>query len=218
MSTTPLTTPSAVVDALAVLHQDAVDALSGALTRFLREGTPPSPEERAGGAFCYPEVRITYAPDGPAPPVSRAFGKFSQAGTYVSTITRPEFFRGYLEDQLALLMGDFAVTVEVARSTSEIPYAYVWDQAQAAGIESVSPAELARWFPAPDLAHIGDELADGELHWGGEERPSRSSTACGWTSPSSDSRTTAGRPWSSSSGTCSSRTTTATWTRSASTR
>ncbi len=171
MTAAPLTTPRAVVDALDALHREAVDALAGALIRFLREGTPPTAEERAGGAFCYPEVRVTYAPDGPAPPISRAFGKFSQAGTYVSTVTRPGFFRGYLEDQLALLMGDYAVTVEVGRSSSEIPYAYVWDQAQAAGIESVSPAELARWFPAPDLAHIGDELADGELHRSGEERP-----------------------------------------------
>lgn len=171
MSSAPLTTPSAVVDALDALHREAVEALADALTRFLRDGTPPTAEERAGGAFCYPEVRVTYAPDGPAPPISRAFGKFSQAGTYVSTVTQPDFFRGYLMDQLEPLMRDYDVIVEVVRSASEIPYAYVWDQAQAEGVDSISPAELARWFPAPDLKHIGDELADGELHGSGEERP-----------------------------------------------
>lgn len=163
-------TPDDVVDALESLYRRSVEALSGALDRFLADGTPPDPSARAAGAFCYPELRITYAPDGPPPPHSRAFGKFSRAGTYASTITQPEFFRGYLVDQLEPLMRDYEVAVEVGRSRSEIPYAYVWDQAKAAGLDEVSPAELARWFPAPDLAHIGDEIADGELSLDGDVR------------------------------------------------
>ena len=63
MAAAPLTTPTAVVDALDALHREAVDALGGALIRFLRDGTPPTAEERAAGAFCYPEVRVTYAPE-----------------------------------------------------------------------------------------------------------------------------------------------------------
>ncbi len=168
---TSLTTPEAVVDALQELYEAAAEALAQALKVYLHEGTPPSVEERASGAFCYPELRITYAPDGPPPPFSRAFGKMSMPGVYVSSFTQPEFFRDYLLEQLTPLMRDYEVTVEVARSTSEIPYPYVWDQSQAAGLENISPAELARWFPAPDLEHIGDELADGEIHSAGETRP-----------------------------------------------
>lgn len=166
-----LTTPESVVDALEALHGEAVAALKGALDRYLKDGIPPTSEERFGGAFCYPEARVTYAPEGPPPPYSRAFGKMSEPGVYVSTFTQPGFFRDYLLEQFTPLMRDYDVKVEVGRSKSEIPYPYVWDQAQAEGLDGISPAELAKWFPSPDLLHIGDELADGELVAQGDHRP-----------------------------------------------
>ena len=167
-----LTTPEGVVEALDALYSESVSNLATALKRFVQDGTVPPAEDRLAGAYCYPELRLSYLPDGPPPPVSRAFGKLSRAGVYASTFTRPAFFRDYLIEQLELLMGDYAVDVEVRRSTSEIPYAYVWDQTGAnAGLDEVSAAEIAKWFPAPDLAHIGDELADGELVSEGDTRP-----------------------------------------------
>ena len=166
-----LTTPESVVDALEALYDDAVSSLTKALGRFLKDGVAPTLEERNDGAFCYPEARITYAPDGPPPPFSRAFGKMAMPGVYTSTFTQPGFFREYLIEQFRPLMEDYEVSVEVQRSTVEIPYSYVWDQTEASGLEDVSPADLARWFPAPDLVHIGDELADGEAHAVGDMRP-----------------------------------------------
>jgi AMP nucleosidase len=161
---TKLTTPDAVVDALEKLYNEAVEALSGALDLYLHTGTPPDENLRASGAFCYPQIRLIYDPDGPPPPISRAFGKMSEAGTYISSFTRPDFFRAYLIEQLTPLMRDYHITVTVERSSQEIPYAYVWEQGQAEGLEEISPAELARWFPSPQLADIGDEVADGELY------------------------------------------------------
>jgi AMP nucleosidase len=159
-----LNTPEHVIDALEKLYSEAVSALSSALDMFLHSGKPPAPALRGSGAFCYPQIRIVYNPDGPPPPISRAFGKMSEAGTYVSTITRPDFFRDYLLEQLTLLMRDYEIDVFVEQSDSEIPYAYVWEQGQASGLDEISPAELARHFPSPNLADIGDEVADGELY------------------------------------------------------
>ncbi|MBK8200080.1 MAG: AMP nucleosidase [Acidobacteria bacterium] len=165
------TTPKAVVDALEALYNEAVSALSNSLNTFLHNGTPPDGEARAGGAFCYPQIRLVYDPDGPPPPISRAFGKMSEAGIYITTVTRPDFFRAYLIEQLTPLMRDYDVDVFVERSASEIPYAYVWDPSQAAGLEEIAPAELVRWFPSPQLTLIGDEVADGEPFDAGSERP-----------------------------------------------
>jgi AMP nucleosidase len=164
-------TPESAVDALERLYAEAVRAQTEALQTFIKTGQPPDGEARAGGLFCYPQLRLVYDPDGPPPPISRAYGKFSEAGTYVTTVTRPDFFRPYLIEQLTPLMKDYAIDVYVERSDSEIPYAYVWDPSQAAGLENISPAELARWFPAPKLADIGDEIADGELYEPGTEHP-----------------------------------------------
>ncbi|HRK68429.1 MAG TPA: AMP nucleosidase, partial [Hyphomonas sp.] len=61
------TTPKAAVDALEALYAEAVTALSAALNRFLQDGTPPDGEARAAGAFCYPQLRVIYDPDGPPP-------------------------------------------------------------------------------------------------------------------------------------------------------
>ncbi|MEM8713734.1 MAG: AMP nucleosidase, partial [Planctomycetota bacterium] len=105
-----LNTPEAIVDALDALYREAVEALAAALTRYLREGTLPAAEERASRAFCYPELRITYAPDAPPPPLSRSFGKFSEPGVYTSTFTQPAFFREYLIEQLVPLLRDYEVT------------------------------------------------------------------------------------------------------------
>ncbi len=166
-----LNTPTEIVDALQILYSEAATALTTALERYLHNGETPDAEARAAGAFCYPELVIYYNPDGPPPPISRAFGKMSEAGTYATTITQPDFFRRYLIEQLEPLLADYTVEVEVRRSTSEIPYAYVWDQGQAEGLEEINPAELAKWFPSPRLEDIGDEIADGEMFEPYEHRP-----------------------------------------------
>ena len=155
-------TPQEIVDALERLYDQSVANLKAAIDRYMIEGTPPDGEARAAGAFCYPELVITYDPKDRVPANSRSFGKFSEAGVYASTITRPGFFRRYLIEQLTPLMRDYSVSVEVRPSTSEIPYAYVWDPDKAGGLEDDYAAQLARWFPAPQLVTIGDEVADGE--------------------------------------------------------
>ncbi len=166
-----LNTPKKIIDALQAHYCEAATALSSALEAYLRTGETPDADARAQGAFCYPELIIHYNPDGPPPPISRAFGKMSEAGTYATTITQPDFFRRYLVEQLEPLLRDYDIEVEVRRSSSEIPYAYVWDQGQADGLDEISPAELAKWFPSPKLEDIGDEIADGEMFEPYEYRP-----------------------------------------------
>jgi AMP nucleosidase len=168
---TKLDTPKKIIDELQALYSEAVEALVAALQDYLRDGKTPDENARAAGAFCYPELIIHYNPDGPPPPISRAFGKMSEAGTYATTITQPEFFSRYLTEQLVPLLRDYDVEIEVVRSTSEIPYAYVWDQGQANGLDEINPAELAKWFPSPSLSDIGDEIADGEMFDPFDNRP-----------------------------------------------
>lgn len=168
---TKLENTKTIISELEKLYSEAVDALCSALQDFLRDGKTPDPQARADGAFCYPELVIEYNPDGPPPPISRAFGKMSEAGTYSTTIAQPKFFSRYLSEQLELLLRDYDVSVHVRRSTTEIPYAYVWEQGQAEGLDEINPAELAKWFPAPQLTDIGDEIADGELFEPYDHRP-----------------------------------------------
>ena len=153
------TDPSAVVDQLQAQYAEAVDALRSALATYLDGGPPPDPALRQAGIFAYPELRIT-APDVARPRVARAYARLSAPGAYSTTVTRPEMFRAYLTEQIGLLVQDYGVSVDVGRSRQEIPFPYVLDGA-GFNLDAAVSADLARFFPATELAQIGDEIADG---------------------------------------------------------
>lgn len=154
--------PDDAVDRLCELFDRSVGALRDALKSFLDDGAPPSTSDRRDGTFAYPELRITYLPDGPVPPVSRAFGKFSEAGVYARSITHPALFREYLKEQIGLLSEQYPIRIETGLSTEEIPFSYVLDGADDVDMELAKPAELVRHFPYADLAGIDDALPNGE--------------------------------------------------------
>jgi AMP nucleosidase len=148
-----------IVEALIDAHDAAVAGLRGALARFLAGGPPPSAEERQG--FTYPELRLSFAGGEDMVRHARAFARLTSPGTYAVTVTRPRLFRRYLAEQLDLLARDYAVEVEVARSTTEIPFAYVLDGAPDLALDATAARQLSRHFASTELRHIGDELADG---------------------------------------------------------
>lgn len=161
-----------IVDQLAAEYERSTANLRGDLEAFLATRAIPDPKRRAKGAYVYPALRLTYAASEPAPRLPRAFARFSQPGRYSTTVTRPDLFRPYLTEQLSLLLSDFEVEVEVARSDQEIPFPYVLDGSIDLSAADVGAAEISRYFPSTELAAIGDEVADGL--WSpalGEDRP-----------------------------------------------
>ena len=151
--------PEQAVEQLETLHSAAVAALRVALARFVRDGTPPDPRERAG--FRYPELRLLWRPSGPMPFTRRAWAKFQTPGVYATTVTQPGAFRRYLLEQLRPLIAEYGATIAVASSTQEIPYPYVLEHEDELFQGAVTPGELARHFPTPLLSAVGDEVADG---------------------------------------------------------
>lgn len=151
------------INDLKELYSTACDNLRSALNDFTQNGTIPDKAARAQGLFCYPELIVRYHDDKLVPQISRSFGKFSDHGTYSTTVTQPEFFESYLREQLEPLLNDYEVELEVRPSRVEIPYPYVWDAEQGEGLDMSLAAEIARWFPTPQLSTIGDEVADGDF-------------------------------------------------------
>ncbi|QDK33112.1 MULTISPECIES: AMP nucleosidase [Sphingomonadaceae] len=151
-------TIESTVAELVRVYETAVTTLKADIAAFVEHGTLPPPERRETHAWCYPELRITYKGVERGSLYSRSFGRLNDAGTYVTTITRPRLFADYLNEQLGLLHEDYEVEIEVSRSAQEIPFPYVLD---GIGMGSVTPQELAAHFPTTELAMIGDEIADG---------------------------------------------------------
>ncbi len=151
-------TPADAVDALEAAHERALAALRRAVQRFAKEGVAPSAAERA--LFRYPELRVAYEGGAPPPKAPRAYGQLIWPGDYEVSITQPAFFREYLIEQLGLLVSDYGATISVGTSESEIPYAFALDSA--VDLDATPSAELARHFPIPRLAAVGDAVVDGQ--------------------------------------------------------
>ena len=165
-----MSTASQIVAELDRLYRSSVDRLQAALTAYLTDGTQPDPAARTDGSFAYPEIRLHYrgADDRPTP--LRSFGRLVTPGDYRISVTKPGHFADYLTEQLTLLIEDYDVEVEAVAGRQEIPFPYVLDPGHALSLDQVSATELARFFPATELAHIGDEIADG-LWFGEDARP-----------------------------------------------
>jgi AMP nucleosidase len=161
-----------LIDSLCEIYDDSVAALRTALACYLKNGERPDPAARARGLFAYPELRIDYRHGAVAAAPSRAFGRLTRPGRYATSIARPYLFRKYLTEQLTYLIDDYEVEVSVGRSASEIPYPYVLDGSDDLRLDNAQAVDLALWFPTTELAHIGDEIADGEWLLGaGESHP-----------------------------------------------
>jgi AMP nucleosidase len=166
-----MTQASDIVADLDRLYRASVDRLQAALNRYLTDGTPPDPEMRTDGSFAYPELRLTYrgGPDKPTP--RRSFGRLVEPGDYRISVTKPAMFANYLTEQLTFLLEDYDVEVHAVTGRQEIPFPYVLDPGHIQNMDQVSVTELARHFPATELAHIGDEIADGLWMSVDETRP-----------------------------------------------
>ena len=157
-------TPAAAVDRLEEVYGKAAGSLERALDAYLQSRRAPTRDQRA--QFCYPRLRVTYRDGATAQPGvsgfnARAFGKLQRFGTYETTVTHPAEFRSYLIEQLRPLVEEYGAVIEVERSDQEIPYPYVLERSEEVAKAGVTANELARHFPTPSLAAVGDEIADG---------------------------------------------------------
>ncbi|MGO9741027.1 MAG: AMP nucleosidase [Roseiarcus sp.] len=163
-------TPEEAVDLLTRYYSEAVESLRGSLDAMLSSGAAPSEETRLG--FRYPKLRVTYRPEGSPPANARAFAKFATPGAYSTTVTQPGDFRDYLLEQLRPLVAEFGAEIEVSRSSQDIAYPYVFETGDELGRGGLTASDIALHFPAPSLAVVGDEIADGEYEMRpGAERP-----------------------------------------------
>ncbi len=163
-------TGAAIVAELDILFKAGVARLRSAIETYVETGTPPDPAQRHDGSFAYPEIRLHYEGDEAKSPPLRSFGRLTERGDYVSSVTKPALFGDYLAEQIDILIADYGVQVTARRGQQEIPFPYVLDAND--DLADVRAKDLARWFPTTELAYIGDEVADGLFTYAdGEARP-----------------------------------------------
>jgi AMP nucleosidase len=149
--------PAAALAQVRRIYDSSVAHLRDALQRFVA-GETPAQRVRA----CYPFVRVQT--DTVARADSRlAYGFVAGPGTFETTLTRPELFANYLDEQFCLLMRNHGVSVEVGTSAQPIPVHF--SLAENDHLEgSLTPAQridMRDLFDLPNLAAMDDGIANG---------------------------------------------------------
>jgi AMP nucleosidase len=147
-------------DAVAQLEWLYEQATTFLAQHFTQSVTGSKPAHRIR-AF-YPEIRLTVTSH--AEVDSRlSFGHVSGPGTYATTITRPDLFRAYLIQQIALLMENHAVTVQIGPSQTPIPvhFAVAGNPSVSVPHEGVLEFSLRDVFDVPDLSTTNDDIVNG---------------------------------------------------------
>jgi AMP nucleosidase len=144
------------VDHLTRLYQEAVGHL---MDHFRRFAGGERPERRVRAYYPYVAATLENYPNIDS---RLSYGALSSPGRYVSTITRPDLYRGYLEEQLGLLMSNHQVRIEVGVSDTPIPVHFAFPVG--AFVEGDVTGSLNVWlrdfFDVPDIANIDDAIVN----------------------------------------------------------
>ena len=152
------TDPAKAVARLQELYQTAVSFLSQNFSDALKNGQP----EARVRAF-YPEIRLTtttYAKTD----TRLSFGHVAEPGIYAATITRPDLFAAYLEQQIGLLIKSHGVPVIIGVSDTEMPvhFAAANDPGLTVPQDGSMEFNLRDNFDVPDLTTTHDNIVNGE--------------------------------------------------------
>ncbi|WP_204112656.1 AMP nucleosidase [Shimia biformata] len=149
--------PKAAVARLCELY----DAATVFLCNSFRDVIANGPGGSRFRAF-YPEIRITTTSF--AKIDSRlSFGHVAEPGTHAATVTRPDLFRNYLEQQIRLLIHNHGVPVVIGPSSTPIPvhFAVAGDDSIVVPQEGASDFILRDVFDVPDLSTTNDDIVNG---------------------------------------------------------
>jgi len=149
------TDPKAAVKRLQDLYEIAVEFL----TRTFSDNVTGARPDNRFRAF-YPEIRFrtsTFAQTD----TRLSFGHVAGPGRYSTTVTRPDLFEGYLEQQIGLLIENHNEPVVIGVSTTPMPVHFAVSGEVAVPQEGALQFTLRDVFDVPDLATTNDDIVNG---------------------------------------------------------
>ena len=152
------TDAKAAVKRLQELYQTAVSFLSRNFEATLAADAP-----KARYRAYYPEIRFVTTSHSKSD--SRlSFGHVAEPGTYSTTVTRPDLFANYFEQQISLLMTNHGVPVTIGASQTVMPvhFAVAHDPDVTVPQDGAMNFSLRDVFDVPDLEITHDNIVNGE--------------------------------------------------------
>ena len=118
----------------------------------------------------YPEIRISTSSHTRVD--SRlAFGYVPGPGQYSTTVTRPDLFATYLEDQICLLLENHGgpVTIDISNTPIPLHFAFLEGAHVEGSIEDKIDRPIRDVFDVPVLASTDDRIANGQYEVSNDE-------------------------------------------------
>jgi AMP nucleosidase len=107
----------------------------------------------------YPEIRLTTTTYD-QPDNRLAFGYVPEPGTYATTVTRPDLFRAYLEQQIGLLIRNHGEPVAIGQSDTPIPLHFAMAAHDDVALSGELKFSLRDVFDVPDLGVTNDDIVN----------------------------------------------------------
>lgn len=142
---------------LAEIYHRNTDFIRGHLAA-LAKGVVPEGRVRA----CYPQVEVrstSYSKHESTLP----YGFLHTPGLYRTTVTAPDLFKGYFQEQFAVILRNHGGTIDIVESDTPIPLHFAVKANERIDGEALNALNipLRDMFDAPDLANTDDEIANG---------------------------------------------------------
>lgn len=155
------TDPAAALAQVRHIYDTAIQHLRDSMQRFVAGEDLPG-RVRA----CYPFVRVhTHTNTRHATPATAglSYGFVAGPGRYETTLTRPDLFARYYEQQFRLLLANHPVELEVGTSTQPIPIHFSFGENDhiEGTMNAARRALMREVFDLPDLAAMDDGIANG---------------------------------------------------------
>ena len=150
----PCATPEAAFERLVKLYGEAIADIEASFSAFSRGEDGPG---TAPPVYPYLSVDVALGEIPRSPTL--AFGKVTSPGRYGTAITAPKLFRGYLIEQLSLLVRNYKASIYVGKSRTPIPLTFAVERASQ--MDADRRQKLAERFPLPRLDAAHDVIVDG---------------------------------------------------------
>ena len=149
------------VEHLDFLYQESANFLKSKLAHALKNGA----RGRRFRGF-YPEIRVNIQTHASSDS-RQSYGHVYGMGKFAATVTQPQLFKSYLEQQIATLIKNYDIPVSIGTSTTPIPihFAVNTNTGDIEAHPDTLEVPLRDVFDVPNLSTIDDDIINGlETH------------------------------------------------------
>ncbi|HCQ70729.1 MAG: AMP nucleosidase [Alphaproteobacteria bacterium] len=151
-------TPDKAISYISEIYQAQVEYLRAQFDAFTRGDLPDvkSPK-KMHGYYPYLRIKTEFAK---RDDIRRSYGFAPKPGIYSTTLTRPDLYAHYWDEQLTLLLQNHDIPLEVGVSDTPIPVHFALGEdfhpEKNLGVEQIG--RVPHYFDVPDLDLMNDEI------------------------------------------------------------